>query len=96
MALSTLADGLCQKVAAIKKIRSHSIIFIGATICYHSYVPCTFLICKSLYINAPTEWSTPFSIWLYQPVRGSDCSKNINSTQVFDTRYMNIMLDCSL
>jgi len=44
MALSTVADRLWQKVAAIKKIRSDRTIFRGATICYHSWVPCPFQI----------------------------------------------------
>jgi hypothetical protein len=45
--VSTLADGLCQ-VAAVKKIRSDRIIFRGAIICYHSWVPFSFKFCLFL------------------------------------------------
>ena len=75
MALSTLADGLCQKVAAVEKIRSDRIIFRGDIICYNSWVPCPFQICKSLSFHAPTECSTKFCICINQPVRESDCEK---------------------
>ena len=96
MALSTVADRLWQKVAAIKKIRSDRTIFRGATICYHSWVPCPFQIFSLSFFLDSDRMVYPI---FYLAVSASSCVwllKQHNSAQVFDTKYMNTMLDCPL